>query len=303
MTGSGDSGAAMDEAMYWRCRKEGGAIWLDGRAWLRFTGGDAVRFLNGQCTADVRAWDGSRSLCAAVVTAKGRLCADIYLARDGGGGVVVDGPQELEGGLLERFKRYIVADDVEVEVCGPGYRVLHAWGVPASALRGGRVASPNRRIGPEGADIFCGDAGAPDPGPWACPAEVAEVLRVEAGIPAWGRELDADTLPPEAGAEERWISYSKGCYVGQEVISRIRSVGRVNRRMVGFVVRGEGAPRVGTEVRVGGEVSGRVTSVARSPSLQKFIALGFVRGHDAAVGTEVAMGDSHAVVAALPFVS
>lgn len=292
----------MDETIYWRCREEGGALWLDGRAWLRCTGRDVVRFLNGQCTNDVRAWDGRRSLCAAVVSAKGKLVADVYLARDGGEGVVLDGPSELGEELAARLERYIVADDVAIEGCGPDFRVMHAWGGAIGALRGDRVVSANDRIGLDGADIFCPGSECLDLGDWACPGEVAETLRIESGVPAWGRELNGDTLPPEAGPEARWISYTKGCYIGQEVISRIRSVGHVNRTMVGFVLSGDAAPSAGADVCVAGAVSGRVTSIARSPMLEKVIALGFVRRHDSDIGTEVAIGGSSAVVAALPFV-
>lgn len=292
----------MDEAIYWRCRREGGAFWLDGRAWLRFAGRDAVRFLNGQCTNDVRAWDGARSLCAAVVTAKGKLSADVYLAKDVGGGILLDGPAALGAALAARFERYIVADDVVVEPPGPGFRVTHAWGAAAGALRGDRAASPNDRIGRDGTDIFCAGPEHPVLGAWSCPPEVAEALRVEAGVPAWGHELDENVLPPEVGREERWISYSKGCYIGQEVISRIRSVGHVNRRLVGLVIEGAGMPPDGAGIEAAGEVVGRVTSAARSPSLEKVIALGFMRRQDATEGTRVSAGGLSARVATLPFV-
>jgi folate-binding protein YgfZ len=293
----------VDETIYWRCRKAGGAFWLDGRSWLRFSGGDVVRFLNGQCTNDVRRWDGSRSLCAAVVSSKGRLLAEVFLARGGDGGIILDGPAGLGGALVGRFGQYVVADDVSILGCGQDFRAIHAWGEAIAALRDGRGCSPNNRIGLEGADIFWEGGGDPDVGAWLCPDEVAEVLRVEAGVPAWGRELDGDTLLPEADSGGRWISYTKGCYIGQEVISRIKSVGHVNRKLVGFTLAGDPVSASGANVMAGGKISGRVTSVVRSPSLQKTIALGFVQRHDSKVGTEVAIGGSPGVVVALPFVS
>ncbi len=303
MVRSHEIAGSVDETIYWRCRKEGGAFWLDGRCWLRFSGSDVVRFLNGQCTNDVRRWDGSRSLCAAVVSAKGRLLAEVFLARAGDGGIIVDGPAELAGALVGRFGQYVVADDVSIVGCGRDFRAMHAWGGAIAALRDGRGCSPNNRIGFEGADIFCEGPAAPEMGEWLCPTEVAEALRVESGVPAWGRELDGDTLLPEAESGDRWISYTKGCYIGQEVISRIKSVGHVNRNLVGIVLTGDAVPAAGANVMAGGKLSGRATSVVRSPSLQKTIALGFLQRHDSKVGTEVAIGGSPGVVVALPFVS
>lgn len=291
----------VDEAIYWRCRKEGGAFWLSDRSWLRFSGRDVVRFLNGQCTNDVKDWDGTRSLRAAIVSAKGRLFAEIYLARERDGSILMDGPLELAGALVGRLSRYIVADDVSFIGPGPHFRAVHVWGKAISALRLNRWISANNRIGLEGADIFHQGAYEEDLGAWHCPREVAEVLRVESGVPAWGRELTGDTLLPEVGAPERWISYTKGCYIGQEIISRIKSVGHVNRQMVGLVFEGRHEPPVGSPISSQGNILGSLTTSVWSPSLQKIIALGIIRRHDSNVGTEVDVDGSSALIVALPF--
>ncbi len=293
----------MDEATYWRSRREGGAYWLADRSWLRFSGQDVPRFLNGQCTNDVRNWDGTRSLRAAIVSAKGRLFAEIYLARDRGGNILMDGPGELAGALVGRLARYIVADDVSFAGPGPDFHVMHAWGKAIGALRSNCWISANNRIGPEGADIFCEGPVAHDIGEWLCPPEVRDVLRVEAGVPAWGREMDGDTLLPEVGSPERWVSYTKGCYIGQEIISRLKSVGHVNRHMVGLVIANGDAPPPGSPILANGKVLGHTTTQVWSPSMQKIIALGFIGRHDSETGTGVDVGGSSATIVALPFVT
>lgn len=129
-----------------------------------------------------------------------------------------------------------------------------------------------------------------------------EILRVEAGIPALGAELDEDVLPAEARLEAA-IATNKGCYVGQEIVARLRSRGQVNHLLVGLRLAGETAlPAVGAALSSGGRVIGEVTSAVRSPT-EGCIALGYVRREQAEPGTvlEVAEAGSGRVVA-LPFV-
>ena len=105
-----------------------------------------------------------------------------------------------------------------------------------------------------------------------------ELLRIERGIPRWGNELSEDTLPQEAGLDEIAVDFKKGCYVGQEVVSRIHSVGRVNRRLCGFVGDFEPSKSTfATLLSAGGHKAGRLTSAAYHPELQKTVSLGFVQ--------------------------
>ena len=108
--------------------------------------------------------------------------------------------------------------------------------------------------------------------------EIAEALRIEAGEPRWGAELGEDTLPPEAGLDRFAIDYHKGCYIGQEVISRIKSVGHVNRSLTGFAA--EGALTAGLEIlsaEAPGKAVGRITSAAWSFGLARWAALGYLK--------------------------
>jgi folate-binding protein YgfZ len=137
--------------------------------------------------------------------------------------------------------------------------------------------------------------------------ETADVLRIEAGIPVWGRELDQETIPLEAGIEDRAISFTKGCYVGQEIIIRVlhRGHGRVARKLVGLLLLEPGAavPDSAAVVLSDDKDIGTVTSSAWSPSLGRPIALGYVKRDFAPAGTRVTVGGVDAEVAALPFVA
>jgi folate-binding protein YgfZ len=132
----------------------------------------------------------------------------------------------------------------------------------------------------------------------------AEALRIEGGIPKFHRDMNEDTIPLEAGIESRAISFTKGCYVGQEVIVRVlhRGHGRVARRLVGLSVGGATVPDPNTPIFHGTDDVGRITSAAESPGLGRSIALGYVRREFAEPGTELTVRGNPAVVASLPFV-
>ena len=119
--------------------------------------------------------------------------------------------------------------------------------------------------------------------------QTADAIRLEAGVPVFRRDMDEDTIPLEAGIESRAISFSKGCYVGQEVIIRVlhRGHGRVARKLVGVVFDGEQAPAGGSVVRAGDREVGRVTSSAMSPALNRPIALAYLHRDFVAPGTAV----------------
>jgi folate-binding protein YgfZ len=127
-----------------------------------------------------------------------------------------------------------------------------------------------------------------------------EVLRVEAGIPALGSELDEEVLPPEARLE-RAIATDKGCYVGQEIVARLRARGQVNHLLVGLKFEPDTKASVGVALSSGGKSTGEVTTLVESPDLGR-IALGYVRRDHAEPGTVVDFEGGHGTVAALPFV-
>jgi tRNA-modifying protein YgfZ len=134
---------------------------------------------------------------------------------------------------------------------------------------------------------------------------VAETIRIESGVPAFGRDMDAETIPLEAGIEHRAISFTKGCYVGQEVIVRVlhRGHGRVARKLVGLRLDGDLVPPADTTVVSGDKPVGEITSSTWSPAIGRPIALAYVHRDFVEPGTKVSVDGAVAEVATLPFVS
>ena len=132
----------------------------------------------------------------------------------------------------------------------------------------------------------------------------AEAIRIEAGVPVFHRDMDEETIPLEANIESRAISFSKGCYVGQEVVIRVlhRGHGRVARRLVGLLIDGVQVPPRGSVIRSGDREIGRVTSSTLSPALKRAIALGYAHRDFLEPGTKVTVENAPAEVTALPFV-
>lgn len=218
-----------------------------------------------------------------------RLAA-VLAALHGAGGDVPDATKLA--GLAEQAM-------VAVSVAGTVVRVAATaeWGLPAFDLYAERATADAIRSGLLAAGVA------------ELSGEAAEALRVEAGTPQFFADLDTGTIPLEAGIESRAISFTKGCYPGQEVIIRVvhRGGGRVARRLVGLRVEGEDVPQRGGAIRAGGADAGTITSAVWSPSLGGPIALGYLRRESAEPGTPVevvgASGTSGGRVVRLPFVS
>ncbi len=257
--------------------ERGGVADLSDRVKLRLTGADRVRYLNGQITANVVRIKPGEARPACVTTAKGRLCADVFVhATDDA--LLVDADASVRETLPPRMERYIISDDATLADVSDEMRLVHLIGAI-----GARVGVHANRFGRPGLDLWL--ASDEFEKMWeelsaahsVLDEPLLESLRIEAGIPRWGRELDENTLPPEAGLERTHIDYDKGCYIGQEVISRLKSVGHVNRRLVGFSADEELAP--GLRLFASGEAAeiGVLTSVAWSFALEKFAALGYLK--------------------------
>lgn len=224
----------------------------DTPALLSFRGPDAVRYLNGQLTQEVSGL-GERTLPSCVTDAKGRLqfLVSVFQGPEDGQWLVAGDPDRADA-LLARLERYLIADEVEIENLTGCWTRVHADGPLPDPVFTRTAAGP---FG-QGLDHWFPAAGVP---PGEVPDdEEAEALRIAAGLPRWGYELEEGMLPPEAGLDRHAISYHKGCYIGQEVLSRIKSVGRVNRRLARFTTQAESP---GPLFSAGLEV-GRLTSIA-----------------------------------------
>lgn len=231
-------------------------------ALLEFRGPDAVRFLNGQLTQDVRRVVGGKiSLPACVTDAKGRLQFRVTIHEADDGALWAAGPAGIEEALEARLTRYLIADDVEVADLTGKFELLHFIGpVPDPD---GVSSRESNRYGVGGTDwwIPCGTK-ADIPAHVLMTDDELEALRIHHGVPVWGRELSEGMLPPEALLDATDVSYSKGCYVGQEVISRIKSAGKVNRRLTCFTFAADAPVVPGPLVDSEGANAGELTSVS-----------------------------------------
>ncbi len=261
----------------------GGVADLSARVKLMLTGADRVRYLNGQVTSNVTRLIAGQTQSACVTTAKGRLCAEVVIS-GGAGTLRVDADPLVEGVLAARLERYIVADEVVLtEMRGTG--LFHFLGMdPRPFLAPEAALNRANRFGIEGWDFWPESEEAREaclrmPRVAVLEEPLLETVRIEHGVPRWGSELGEETLPPEAGLDRTHIDYHKGCYIGQEVISRLKSVGHVNRELVGFICSAGTALKPGMEVFSGDlpKPVGRITSATWSFALEKPIALGYLK--------------------------
>jgi len=286
---------------------------LSARLKLRLTGSDRVRFLNGQVTNDVRKANAHLSMAACVLSAKGKMDALIFI-NAGEDSLWIDADPELTETLAARLDRYLIADDVAIEDVTKDFSLFHVTGETAPALPNDASWRRGRRFGTAGWDLFMPAAEheswrqlLSEVEPIATP-DAAERWRIEQGVPRWGRELTPQIIPVEAGLEGDAIDYAKGCYIGQEVISRMKMSGQTNKRLCGLVSI-DGAPLAPELHLFNPETDkevGKITSATRSVRLGKEIALGYIKRGANQAGTRLvarsADGRSNAVeVVELPF--
>jgi folate-binding protein YgfZ len=246
---------------------------------FEFSGPDAVRFLNGQITQDVRlVMRDAVSLPSCVTDAKGRLQFRIRITRAGGDGLWVEGPAGSADALEARLTRYLIADDVTVSSIGGAWSLVHFTGA-VSAPADGVIARSSARFGVAGTDWWIPAGLEPCLPEAARPlaGDALEAFRIAHGVAAWGRELTAGLLPPEAGLDTTDISYQKGCYIGQEVISRIKSAGRLNKRLVRLRVPDAAAQAGALLTDAEGREAGHLTSVSPLVASGMRAALGYLK--------------------------
>ena len=276
--------------------KAGQAAFLDlsSRAKFRITGMDRARFLNGQITNDLRKATETSAIQACLLNAKGKMNAHVFVVACGES-FLVDAESNVREELRARLERYVIADDVEIEDVTDGFSLFHVCSDEAPASQNGRIISVERFVN-QGwdirADAIRHEAVREELGSRFAFVDsvAAEVMRIEQGIPRWGRELTEEIIPIEANLEQRTIDYHKGCYIGQEVISRMKMSGQTNKRLCGLVsidhVPLQPAMKVVAPSTDGKEV-GWITSATRSERLGREIALGYVKRGFNNIGTRL----------------
>jgi folate-binding protein YgfZ len=234
----------------------------ESRCLLAFRGPDAERYLNGQLTQDVRDL-GETALPACVTDAKGKLQAYVHVFRGADGSPWVEGPAEQREELEARLGRYLIADDAEIHDISDEWQLVHVVdAIDAPAFDGGFVRHA-RRIGLDGFDLWLPTGGTLPELEIVTEAE-AETRRIQTKLPKWGADLTPGILPPEAGLDRTSICYHKGCYIGQEVLSRLKTVGKVNRRLAALLVEPE--TEAGAALELDGKPAGKLTSIAPWPN-------------------------------------
>ncbi len=320
------------EQEYWALKEAAGLVDLSQRGRLRVSGGDAPRFLHGLVTNEVQELKPGQGNYTFFTDVHGHILADAHIFRLEENSFRVELGRERAEAIRAHIEHYIIADDVEVVDEGASVACLGVEGpcalevvreaigfdppnmvpyehmeLPDLDIRLSRMcvsgepgywiwAAPERIPGIWESSVEAGAAIGVRPVGW----EAVDICRIEAGLPWFGVDMNEKTLPQETGQMQA-INFSKGCYLGQEVVERIRSRGHVNRQLVGLLFQGAQEVSPGAEIVVAGAGAGVVTSAAYSFGLRRTIGLGTLRREHAAVGTGVSVGALDAVVARLPF--
>ncbi|MGQ4810463.1 Aminomethyltransferase [Candidatus Entotheonellaceae bacterium PAL068K] len=325
------------ETEYQAVRQAVGLCDVSHRGLVRVTGKDRQRFLHAMVSNDTASLQPGQGCYATFLTHKGRLVADFVVYAEAESYLLDLEPQAVQS-LIEALEWFVFSEDVVLQDESAQSGLLSLQGPRAAellALALGQAApelptyahtrcqlagQPVRLIrrshtGELGYQLLAPLAALPDlwQALWqhheACEAravglEALEVLRIEAGIPLFGRDMTAETMPVEANLDEA-ISYTKGCYIGQEVIARIEGRGHVNRKLVGLLLGDARLPEPGSRVVSPQRDVGWITSATYSPVRQQNIAFGYVRHEVWTPGTclEVQANGTTigATVAELPF--
>lgn len=323
-------------------KKSAGISDLSHRGKLRLSGKEYLKFLQGMLTNDVINLEAGKGMYAAILTVKGRIVSDmrVYRLKDcEKDSVLLDLEPELNVKVGERLRKFRLSYKADIDDVSEGLGLFFLSGPRAkdilckvlgrslaemeeyehfSADFGGEdlmVVKVGRT--PEGGyDLYVPDDHAS--ALWGALARSGEefglipvgsaalnILRIEAGIPVYDVDMDENTIPIEAGIWSA-LSFEKGCYVGQEVIARIKWRGHVNWHLMGFVIQGERVPAPGDELFSGERKIGRVTSGVFSPAFKTPLALGYIRRDYKEPGTKISIKSGEnlvqeALVSGLPF--
>jgi tRNA-modifying protein YgfZ len=307
------------DAQYRQLREECGVLARDGRGVIAVIGPDGAEYLQGQLTNDVEALAVGEGQYAALLDRKGHMQTDLRVLRVAEEEIQIDLEPQTKDAALRHLTMYSIGRDVAVADATEERALISLIG-PRSAEIAGAPPLPEfaneaitvagtaaTAVGTRGGiDLFCAtadrerllaallEAGAAPVSPAA-----VEIVRVEAGVPRFGAEMDAATMPAEASIVEDAVSFTKGCYIGQETVARLHYKGKPNRHLRGLRLSGSATP--GAALRLGEKEVGTLGGAVVSPALGA-IGLAIVR-REAEPGTELTVGEDGvtAEVVALPF--
>jgi folate-binding protein YgfZ len=324
---------------YQAVRSHVGLLDLCHRSLLRFTGPDRVSYLQGMVSNDVKQLAAGEGVHAAILNIQGKILADVrvFCTDDS---FLLDIWESLKEKTIAHLNHYLIADEVEIadlagqygiaSVQGPEarqllmelfagdkipardleHRVPHANGAEVRVVR-------STHTGEEGYDLIVRindllpvvariqEIGKKFSLRWVG-AQAQETLRIEAGIPRYGIDMDEDNLLLETGLDQA-VSFDKGCYLGQEVVERVRSRGHINKKLVGVLLEGDSPAKRGDTIHAAGKEIGKVTSSILSPARKRPLALGYVQRDHLRPRTPVSVHGGEKVIpgeiSTLPFIS
>jgi tRNA-modifying protein YgfZ len=307
------------DAQYRQLREECGLLERSARGKLLVSGPDAAEYLQGQLTNDIEALAAGDGCYAALLDRKGHMQADMRVLRVKPGELWVDTEPEGLEAARKHLQMYKIGREVEVadkteevailSLIGPrSVEIAGTAVLPEHACEEASVAGVDCLVAGtrDGLDLLVGTASKDRlreallaAGAVEVDLEAAEILRVEAGLPRFGAEMGAETMPAEAGIVEAAVSFTKGCYIGQETVARLHYKGKPNRRLWGLRLSAPATP--GDALHLGDKEVGRVGTACVSPSFGP-IALAIVR-REAEANDELSIGEDGvtARVVDLPF--
>lgn len=275
-----------------------GLLDLSSRGRIYVTGEDRARLLHALTTNHIQQLKPGESVYAFFLTAQGRILADAYVVcfEDK---LLLDVEPRVREALYKHIDHYIIADDVTLEDATEGTFEFGVEGPLASAvvegLRAVQVGSGFRIYGEKAAEADVRERLVKAGAVAATEAE-ARTVRIEHGVPGYGEDISSMTLPQETGVANA-LHFSKGCYLGQEIVERIRSRGHVNKQLTALRVEATEPVEAGTKVTAAGVDAGEITSSAYSPALGKTVAIAMMRVQTLTPGAVFDVGGVKAVCA------
>jgi folate-binding protein YgfZ len=307
------------DAQYRQLREECGLLDRSGRGKLAVTGPDAAEYLQGQLTNDVEALDPGDGQYAALLDRKGHMQADMRVLRPAAEEIWVDTEQEALSAARRHLEMYSIGREVKVIDVSEERAILSLIGPRSVEIAGSAALPPNACEVTSITGVECLVAGTRDgidliaaaadaerlreallsAGAVEVSPEAAEILRIESGVPRFGVEMKTETMPAEAGIVEDAVSFTKGCYIGQETVARLHYKGKPNRHLRGLRLSSPAEP--GAALRLGEKEVGQLGGSAVSPAFGP-IGLAILR-REAEPGAELAVGEDGvtARVVDLPF--
>jgi folate-binding protein YgfZ len=316
---SADPAVELD-GQYRALREGAGVVDRSERGKLVVSGADAAPFLQGQLTNDVEALAPGAGCYAALLDRKGHMQADMRVLRLDADRFWIDLERATTEAVVRHLSLYRVGQEVEIDDLSAERAIVSAIGPGAATMSGAEGLAPehaHRELEVGGADclavatdlgidLICAAAQGEavcaalvEAGAERVEAQAAEIVRVESGRPRFGREMSDATIPQEAGIDDRAVSFTKGCYIGQETVARLHYKGRPNRRLRGLRLAEPVAD--GDAIALADRVVGQIGTAVVSPALGP-VALAVIR-REAEPGDRVAVGEAGvgAEVVALPF--